>query len=52
MIERLSVSIPPRLSVSIPPVQHSWLRQQADNLGISISEILRRIIDQQRVPKD
>jgi hypothetical protein len=41
-----------RITVSLPPVQHSWLRQQADNLGISISEILRRIIDQQRVPKD
>jgi hypothetical protein len=37
-----------RITISLPQVQQSWLRQQADSFGISISEMLRRIIDRAR----
>jgi hypothetical protein len=38
-----------RISLSIPDVQLSWLQEQAEALGISISELLRRIIDTRRL---
>ena len=37
-----------RLSISIPPLQMAWLRAEADSLGVSLGELLRRIIDRAR----
>lgn len=34
--------------VSLTPQQRDWLREEAARLGISISELVRRIIDQKR----
>jgi len=41
-----------RMTVTIAPVQQNWLKQQADSFGISVSEMLRRIIDELRKPKN
>jgi hypothetical protein len=41
-----------RLSISLPPVQMAWLRAEAASLGVTIGELLRRIIDTHRTPKD
>ena len=41
-----------RLSISIPPPQMAWLRAEADSLGVSLGELLRRIIDELRKPKN
>ena len=41
-----------RMMVSLLPVQQNWLKQQADSFGISVSEMLRRIIDELRKPKN
>ncbi len=41
-----------RLSISLPPVQMAWLRAEASSLGLTIGELLRRIIDQHRAPKE
>ena len=40
-----------RLSFSIPPLQMAWLRAEADSLGVTLGELLRRIIDQVRTDK-
>lgn len=40
-----------RLSFSIPSVQMAWLRTEAERLGVSLGELLRRIIDELRHPK-
>ena len=40
-----------RITLSLPAVQQSWLKQRAADLGISVSEFLRRVIDELRVPK-
>jgi hypothetical protein len=37
-----------RLSFSLPEPQMSWLRREAERIGITIGELLRRIIDQVR----
>lgn len=37
-----------RISVSLPPPQHSWLTREAKRLGITIGELLRRLIDAAR----
>jgi hypothetical protein len=39
-----------RITVSLPPPQMSWLRREAERIGITIGELLRRIIDQVREP--
>ena len=41
-----------RLSISIPPPQMAWLRAEADSLGVSLGELLRRIIDELRKSKN
>ena len=41
-----------RIVITLSPIQHSWLKQQADSFGISVSEMLRRIIDELRKPKN
>jgi len=41
-----------RLSISLPPVQMAWLRAEARSLGLTIGELLRRIIDKHRAPKE
>jgi hypothetical protein len=41
-----------RLSISLPPVQMAWLRAEANSLGLTVGELLRRIIDKHRTPKD
>jgi hypothetical protein len=40
-----------RISISLPPPQMSWLRREAKRLGLTIGELLRRIIDQHRTEK-
>lgn len=40
-----------RLSVGLTPPQHSWLTREAKRLGLTIGELLRRIIDQARDSK-
>jgi hypothetical protein len=41
-----------RQSVSLSDRQHAALQQEADRIGISISDLIRRIIDQWRdLPK-
>jgi len=37
-----------RLSFSLTDQQMGWLQRQARQLGISIGELLRRIIDEKR----
>ena len=40
-----------RITVTLPQIQHSWLKQQAESLGISMSEFIRRIIDELRIAR-
>lgn len=40
-----------RISISLPPPQMSWLQREAKRLGVTIGELLRRIIDQVRDSK-
>lgn len=37
-----------RISVSLAQPQHSWLTREAKRLGITIGELLRRLIDAAR----
>jgi hypothetical protein len=37
-----------RISISLPLRQLAWLRAEAKRLGISIAELLRRMIDTHR----
>jgi len=37
-----------RITISIPPPQMTWLRAEAERLGVTVGELLRRIIDQVR----
>jgi hypothetical protein len=37
-----------RISVSVAPPQMLWLQREAKRLGVTIGELLRRIIDQVR----
>lgn len=37
-----------RLPVSFSKPQLEWLRAEAQRLGISIAEVLRRIVDEKR----
>jgi len=41
-----------RITINLPPVQMAWLRAEARSLVLTIGELLRRIIDQHRTPKD
>jgi hypothetical protein len=34
--------------VTMTAKQHEWLQRKADRLGISISELIRRVIDEYR----
>ena len=47
-MERIRITMD-RISVSLPPVQNTWLQREAKRLGITVSEFLRRLIDQQRL---
>jgi hypothetical protein len=38
-----------RISLSLPPPQIEWLRSEAERIGITVGELLRRIIDQSRL---
>lgn len=40
-----------RISLSLSPPQHSWLTREAKRLGITIGELIRRIIDAARDSK-
>jgi hypothetical protein len=40
-----------RVTVSLPSSQLSWLRREAERIGITIGELLRRILDQVRDSK-
>jgi hypothetical protein len=37
-----------RITISLPPPQMTWLQREAKRLGVTIGELLRRIIDQVR----
>ena len=37
-----------RTSISLPEPQMSWLRSEAKRLGITVGELLRRLIDRVR----
>lgn len=37
-----------KLVISVTPAQTEWLRAEAARLGISVAELLRRIIDKAR----
>ena len=41
----------PRLNITVTPPQQTWLQREAKRLGLSIGELLRRIIDQTRSGK-
>jgi hypothetical protein len=38
----------PRLNITVTPPQQSWLQREAKRLGLTVGELLRRIIDQVR----
>jgi hypothetical protein len=40
-----------RLTVTLTAPQHTFLHKEAERLGLSISELIRRIIDQTRERK-
>ena len=40
-----------RITVSLPDPQMTWLQREAKRLGVTIGELLRRIIDQVRDSK-
>ena len=40
-----------RQSVSLTAPQAAWIAQQAQKLGISVADLIRRIIDQYRESK-
>lgn len=40
-----------RISLSLPQPQHSWLTREAKRLGITIGELIRRLIDAARDSK-
>ena len=40
-----------RISVSVQPTSLAWLRREAKRLGITIGELIRRILDQVREGK-
>ena len=37
-----------RLSISFAPPALKWLQREAEKLGISIGELVRRLVDQAR----
>jgi hypothetical protein len=37
-----------RITVSLPDPQMTWLKHEAKRIGITIGELLRRLIDQVR----
>jgi hypothetical protein len=37
-----------RQTVVFTEPQHSWLRKRAKELGISVSELIRRMVDEKR----
>lgn len=45
-MHRMSTS--PRLSISLTEPQLAFLRAEAERLGISVADLIRRIIDQHR----
>jgi len=47
IIMRMNNGIKKRLTISVSSPQEKWLKSRARKLGISISEILRRIVDEQ-----
>lgn len=38
----------PRVTISFTEQQLEWLRAQADRLGISLADLIRRMVDRQR----
>ena len=40
-----------RITVSLPDPQMAWLKREAKRIGITIGELLRRLIDQVRDSK-
>lgn len=37
-----------RLSISFAPPAYTWLQREAKRLGITVGELVRRLIDQSR----
>lgn len=40
-----------RTTINLTPPQLSWLRREAKRLGLTLGELLRRIIDEKRETK-
>jgi hypothetical protein len=40
-----------RITFSLPSPQMTWLHREAERLGVTIGELLRRLIDQVREAK-
>ncbi len=40
-----------RLSINLTPPQHAYLKAEAERLGITVADLIRRIIDQHREAK-
>jgi hypothetical protein len=40
-----------RITVSFPQVTMAWLRRESKRLGVTIGELLRRIVDEARSTK-
>lgn len=38
----------PRLNIVVTPPQHVWLKAEAKRLGITVGDLIRRILDQVR----
>jgi len=38
-----------RINISLTKQQLQWLREQRDKTGIGISELIRRLVDEQRI---
>jgi hypothetical protein len=40
-----------RTTINLTPPQLTWLRREAQRLGLTLGELLRRIIDERRTAK-
>lgn len=38
-----------RLSITVTAPQHDWLKLESEKLGISIADVIRRIVDSYRI---
>lgn len=46
MNERKTRGLMMRMNIKVPPRQHAYIKRIADARGISLAEVVRRIIDE------